>query len=37
MEELGVFDNEMDTSDPRWSTPLGVEVYAYLIRRKMKE
>jgi hypothetical protein len=37
MEELGVYDNEMDTTDPRWSTPLGVEVYAYLIRRKMAE
>ena len=37
MEELGVFDNEMDTSDPRWMTPLGVEVYAYLVRQKMKE
>ena len=37
MEELGVYDNEMDTTDPRWTTPLGVEVYAYLIRRKMAE
>jgi hypothetical protein len=37
MEELGVYDNEMDTTDPRWLTPLGIEVYAYLIREKMAE
>ena len=37
MEELGVYDNEMDTSDPRWSTPLGIEVYAYLVRQRMRE
>jgi hypothetical protein len=37
MEELGVYDDEMDTTDPRWMTPLGVEVYAYLIRQKMAE
>ena len=37
MEELGVFDGEIDTSDPGWSTPLGSHVHAYLIRQKMKE
>ena len=37
MEELGVFDDEIDTSDPRWSTPLGSHVHAYLVRQKMKE
>jgi hypothetical protein len=37
MEELGVYDGEMDTSDPRWSTPLGSHVHAYLIRQKMTE
>jgi len=35
MEEFGVYDDEMDTTDPRWMTPLGVEVYAYLIRQKL--
>ncbi|KAF8816775.1 hypothetical protein BYT27DRAFT_7181214 [Phlegmacium glaucopus] len=35
MEELGVFDNEMDPSDPKWSTPLGSHVHAYLVRQKM--
>ncbi|KAF8512700.1 hypothetical protein JB92DRAFT_2926698 [Gautieria morchelliformis] len=37
MEELGVYDGEIDTSDPRWSTPLGSHVHAYLLRRKMAE
>ena len=37
MEELGVFDDEIDTSDPRWSTPLGSHVHAYLIMQKMRE
>ena len=37
MEELGVYDDEMDTTDPRWETPLGVEVYAYLLRQKIAE
>ena len=36
MEELGVFDNEIDFRDPRWSTPLGIEVHAQLIREKME-
>ena len=35
MEELGVFDNEIDLRDPGWSTPLGIEVHAQLIREKM--
>ena len=34
MEELGAYDDEMDTTDPRWMTPLGIEVYAYLIMQK---
>jgi hypothetical protein len=37
MEELGVYDGEMDTTDPRWQTPLGVEVYSHLIRQKLAE
>ena len=37
MEELGVFDNEIDTGDPRGSTPLGSHVHAYLVRQKMEE
>ena len=35
MEELGVFDNEIDFRDPGWSTPLGIEVHAQLIREKI--
>jgi hypothetical protein len=35
MEELGVYDNEIDPDNPRWSTPLGSHVHAYLIRQKM--
>ena len=26
MDDLGVCDDEIDYSDPRWSTPLGMEV-----------
>ena len=37
MDELGVYDGEMDTADPRWQTPLGSEVYAHLIRQKLAE
>jgi len=37
MEELGVYDGTIETSDPRWSTPLGSHVHAYLIRLKMAE
>jgi hypothetical protein len=37
MEELGVYDGEIDTRDPRWSTSLGSHVHAYLIRQKMAE
>jgi hypothetical protein len=37
MEELGVYDGEIDTGDPRWSTPLGSHVHAYLLRQKMAE
>ena len=37
MEELGVYNNAMETSDARWSTPLGSHVHAYLIRRKMED
>jgi hypothetical protein len=37
MEELGVYDNEINPDDPGWSTPLGSYVHAYLIRQKMAE
>ena len=37
MEELGVYDGEIDSGDPRWSTPLGSHVHAYLIREKMEK
>jgi len=37
MEELGVFDDAVDTSDPRWKSPLGVEVHSHLIRQKLAE
>jgi hypothetical protein len=37
MDELGVYDNEIDPSDSGWSTPLGVHVNAYLIRQKLAE
>lgn len=37
MEELGVYDGEINTGDPRWSTPLGSHVHAYLIRQKMTD
>lgn len=36
MEELGVFDNEIDARDPRWSTPLGIQVHAYILRQEMR-
>src|SRR6266478_505072 len=31
MEELGVYDGEIDATDPQWGTPLGVEVHSHLI------
>jgi hypothetical protein len=34
-EELGVYDGEINTGYPRWSTPLGSHVHAYLTRQKM--
>lgn len=37
MEELGVYDNEINHSDPRWSTPLGSHVHAYLVRQKIAD
>ena len=37
MEELGVFDGEIDNGNPGWSTPLGSHVHAYLLRQKMAE
>src|SRR6266545_6553379 len=30
-EEFSVFDDTMDMSDPRWTTPLGIGVYADLV------
>ena len=35
MEELGIFDDEIDESDPQWMTPLGMEVHSYLIRQSL--
>jgi hypothetical protein len=35
MEELGVYDDKINPSDPRWSTPLRSYVHAYLLRQKM--
>jgi len=35
MEELGVFDDEMDSTDPRWMSLLGTEVHSYLVREKL--
>jgi len=37
MEELGVYDSEMDTTDSRWMSPLDIEVYSYLVRQKLAE
>lgn len=37
MEELGVYDGEIDGSHPKWATPLGVLVNAYLIRQKIAQ
>jgi hypothetical protein len=37
MDELGFYDGEIDTTDPRWQTPLGVEVSSHLIRLKLAE
>ncbi|KIL59400.1 hypothetical protein M378DRAFT_1009943 [Amanita muscaria Koide BX008] len=37
MEELGIYDGEIDGSDPKWTTPLGVLVNAYLIRQKIAQ
>jgi len=39
MEELGVYDgdSELDSygsTDPTWSTPLGIQVYSYLLGQK---
>ena len=36
MEELGVYDGEIDPDDPRWSTPLGSHVHAYLMLIRQK-
>ncbi|XP_006457001.1 hypothetical protein AGABI2DRAFT_122876 [Agaricus bisporus var. bisporus H97] len=35
MEDLGVYDNEIDPSDPRWSTKLGSYAYDCLVRQGM--
>jgi hypothetical protein len=37
MDELGVFDNDINTADPRWETPLCREVYSYLLREKLEK
>ena len=36
MEELGVFDDQINTNDPRWSTPLGLNVHSYLVRQDLE-
>lgn len=35
MEDLGIFDDAVDFSDPRWSTSLGREVHSFLLRDKL--
>jgi hypothetical protein len=35
MEDLGIFDDEIDYSDPRWLTPLGMEVHSFLVRQRL--
>ena len=35
MDDLGVCDDEIDYTDPRWESPLGKEVYSYLLRQKL--
>jgi len=35
MEDLGIYDDEVDFSDPRWSTSLGREVHSFLVRDKL--
>jgi len=36
MEELGIYDNVIDNSEPGWSTELGSHVHAYLVRQRME-
>jgi hypothetical protein len=35
MDELGIYDNEINSTDPRWLTPLGQQVHAHLLRQKL--
>jgi len=35
LEEVGFYDDEMDDSNPKWSTSLGILVRAHLIRERM--
>jgi hypothetical protein len=37
MEDLGIFDDDIDIdySDPRWLTPLGMEVLSFLVRQRL--
>ena len=35
MEDLGIYDDEIDYSDPRWLTPLGMEVHSFLVRQRL--
>jgi hypothetical protein len=35
MEDLGIFDDEIDYSDARWLTSLGMEVHSYLVRQRL--
>jgi len=35
MEDLGIYDDEIDYSDARWLTSLGMEVHSYLVRQRL--
>ncbi|KAF8624197.1 hypothetical protein AX17_007186 [Amanita inopinata Kibby_2008] len=36
MEQLGVYDKNMDYNDQRWLTPLGIHIHADLLRQRMQ-
>jgi hypothetical protein len=31
MQEFGVYDGELDHTDPRWFTPIGMLVHSHLM------
>lgn len=37
MEEPGIYDGEIDSSHPKWTTPLGVLISDHLIRQKVAQ